>query len=59
MRGEEQLAYQVIGTDGGLLDRPYPAKEALLAPGEQRFVFHCHNLEHENADMMVNYRIPA
>ena len=20
---------------------------------------HCHNLEHENGNMMVNYRIPA
>lgn len=35
MRGKEQLAYQVIGTDGGLLDRPYPVKEAFLAPGER------------------------
>ena len=35
MRGAEQLAYHVIGTDGGLLDRPYPAKEAFLAPGER------------------------
>ena len=25
--------------------------------GEQRYVFHCHNLEHEDAGMMVNYRI--
>ncbi len=35
VRGKEQLEYQVIGTDGGLLDRPYPAKEAFLAPGER------------------------
>ena len=35
MRGNEQLAYQVIGTDGGLLDRPYPVREAFLAPGER------------------------
>ena len=35
MRGNEQLAYQVIGTDGGLLDRPVPVKEAFLAPGER------------------------
>jgi blue copper oxidase len=35
MRGKEQLAYQVIGTDGGLLDRPYPAKEVFLAPSER------------------------
>ena len=35
MRGNEQLAYHVIGTDGGLLDQPYPVKEAFLAPGER------------------------
>ena len=35
VRGKEQLEYQVIGTDGGLLDRPHPAKEAFLAPGER------------------------
>ena len=35
MRGKEQLGYQVIGTDGGLLDRPYPVKEVFLAPGER------------------------
>lgn len=35
MRGNEQLAYHVIGTDGGLVDRPYPVKEVFLAPGER------------------------
>ncbi len=35
MRGKQPLAYQVIGTDGGLLDRPYSVKEAFLAPGER------------------------
>ena len=35
VRGNEQLAFQVIGTDGGLLDRPYPATEAFLAPAER------------------------
>ena len=35
MRGKELLAYQVIGTDGGLLDRPCSTKEAFLAPGER------------------------
>jgi suppressor of ftsI/bilirubin oxidase len=25
--------------------------------GEQRYVFHCHNLEHEDMGMMVNYRV--
>lgn len=35
MRGGFRLVYVVIGTDGGLLDRPYPVKEAFLAPGER------------------------
>ena len=35
MRGTEQMAFQVIGTDGGLLDRPYPATEVFLAPAER------------------------
>ena len=34
-RGGFQLMVAVIGTDGGLLDRPYPVKEAFLAPGER------------------------
>lgn len=29
------LPYHVIGTDGGLLDRPYEVTEAFLAPGER------------------------
>jgi blue copper oxidase len=28
-------------------------------PGAQLFLFHRHNLEHEDGNMMVNYRIPA
>jgi|SRR5918993_596347 suppressor of ftsI/bilirubin oxidase len=32
---EELLPYQVIGTDGGLLDRPHSADEVLLSPGER------------------------
>lgn len=35
MRGKQQLAYRVIGTDGGLLDRPYEVRDAFLAPGER------------------------
>ena len=26
-------------------------------PGDQTYVFHCHNLEHEDAGMMVNFRV--
>ncbi|HET9403269.1 MAG TPA: multicopper oxidase domain-containing protein [Burkholderiales bacterium] len=33
--GEHLLDYTVIGTDGGLLDRPHTVKEAFLAPGER------------------------
>ena len=33
--GEELLDYYVIGTDGGLLDRPYKVSEAFLAPAER------------------------
>ena len=28
-------------------------------PSEQLFLFHCHNLEHEDGNMMVNFRVPA
>ena len=30
-----KLPYHVIGTDGGLLDKPYPVTEAFLSPGER------------------------
>jgi blue copper oxidase len=32
---EELLPYQIIGTDGGLLDRPREVSEAFLSPGER------------------------
>ena len=28
-------------------------------PGDQTYLFHCHNLEHEDAGMMVNFRVRA
>ena len=28
-------------------------------PGDQTYVFHCHNLEHEDAGMMINFRVKA
>lgn len=28
-------------------------------PGSQTYVFHCHNLEHEDAGMMINFRVLA
>jgi len=33
--GERLIDYQVIGTDGGLLDRPHTVREAFLAPSER------------------------
>jgi suppressor of ftsI/bilirubin oxidase len=33
--GERLLDYQVIGTDGGLLDRPQKVREAFLSPSER------------------------
>ena len=27
--------------------------------GDQDYVFHCHNLEHEEAGMMIRYRVKA
>ena len=28
-------------------------------PGSQTYLFHCHNLEHEDGGMMINYRVQA
>ncbi len=33
--GLERHTFQVVGTDGGLLDRPYAAHEILASPGER------------------------
>ncbi|MEK7816258.1 MAG: multicopper oxidase family protein [Pseudomonadota bacterium] len=35
VQGGRKLTYHVIGTDGGLLDKPYPVTETFLAPGER------------------------
>lgn len=35
VQGGRKLTYYVIGTDGGLLDKPYPVTEVFLAPGER------------------------
>ena len=29
------------------------------SPGDQTYVFHCHNLEHEDAGMMINFRVQS
>jgi blue copper oxidase len=34
-QGEHLLDYTVVGTDGGLIDRPRTVKEAFLSPGER------------------------
>ena len=28
-------------------------------PGDQTYLFHCHNLEHEDGGMMLNFRVQA
>ena len=33
--GNKQLEFSVIGTDGGLIERPESVNEAFLAPGER------------------------
>lgn len=35
VRGGERLEFHVIGTDGGLLERPYRVTEAFLSPAER------------------------
>lgn len=35
MRGAQQITYQVIGNDGGLLERPYGVTESFLSPAER------------------------
>lgn len=34
-KNSEKIPYSIIGTDGGLLDRPYPVTEVFLSPGER------------------------
>ena len=35
LNGKERLSYMVIGTDGGLIERPEKVSEAFIAPGER------------------------
>ncbi len=42
----------------------WPGETVLIAidfthdfPGDQTYLFHCHNLEHEDAGMMINFRV--
>lgn len=35
MQGKEPVPFTVIGTDGGMLDKPYPIQQMFLSPGER------------------------
>lgn len=39
--------------------QPIGAKGAKMRTIDLKYVFHCHNLEHEDNDMMVNMRVRA
>jgi blue copper oxidase len=56
----------LLPQDRGLLDTVlvWPGETVRIAldfthpfPGDQIYVFHCHNLEHEDTGMMINYRV--
>ena len=56
----------LLPTDGGWKDTvlTWPGETVRIAidfstrfPGPQEYVFHCHNLEHEDEGMMINYRV--
>lgn len=34
-KNNQKVNFSIIGTDGGLLDKPYPASEVFLSPGER------------------------
>jgi blue copper oxidase len=55
-----------LPTDTGWKDTVlvWPGEEVRIAldfvnpyPGDQEYVFHCHNLEHEDLGMMINYKV--
>jgi len=58
----------LLPQDFGLLDTVlvWPGESVRIAldlghpfPGDQTYMFHCHNLEHEDTGMMIGYRIKA
>ena len=62
-RKAKQIAAQVGWKDTVLV---WPGETVRIAidfahdvPGSQIYVFHCHNLEHEDAGMMINVRVQA
>jgi suppressor of ftsI/bilirubin oxidase len=58
----------LLPQDGGLLDTvlAWPGEAVRIAldfshpfPGDQTYMFHCHNLEHEDLGMMIRYAVKA
>jgi suppressor of ftsI/bilirubin oxidase len=58
----------LLPQDAGLLDTVlvWPGESVRIAldfthpfPGDQTYMFHCHNLEHEDTGMMIGYKVKA
>jgi suppressor of ftsI/bilirubin oxidase len=58
----------LLPQDSGLLDTVlvWPGESVRIAldfnhpfPGDQTYMFHCHNLEHEDTGMMIGYKVKA
>lgn len=58
----------LLPQDSGLLDTVlvWPGESLRIAfdfrhpfPGDQTYMFHCHNLEHEDTGMMIGYKVKA
>jgi len=62
------LPNRLLPQDSGLLDTVlvWPGESVRIAldfthpfPGDQTYMFHCHNLEHEDTGMMIGYKVKA
>jgi len=49
----KKLPYTIIGTDAGLLDRPYPAQEVFLAPAERLDILFDASQLHPNDEIIL------
>ena len=49
----KKLPYTIIGTDAGLLDRPYPAQEVFLAPAERVDILFDASQLHPNDEIIL------
>ena len=74
-QGSRPIEYYLIGTDGGLLPQDtglldtvlvWPGESVRIAldfghpfSGDQTYMFHCHNLEHQDRGMMIGYKVKA